>query len=199
MDRVYAEKAESETFVVCGLPAFLHEFAAESLVFPVKDGGRLLVIFALFPFADNTLFFDHALEALDCFFEVLGFVDNDMSHVKITSPRSDRQYPDKIAEKGNQRQDRSVFAPFFLTLSCAGPPASKILARTEYRPRSGFSGTPWSAKEIPASCIPLVCTRILYLPVGIECSCQLSANMNTVSGQNARFLHTYWYASANYR
>ena len=68
--------------MILGTPALLHELAAKGLVLPVKDGGRLLVIFALFPLANDTFFFDHALKALDCLFEVFGIVYDDVCHVK---------------------------------------------------------------------------------------------------------------------
>ena len=72
--------ALAEGLGVVRLAGLFHEFAAKSLVLPVKDGGGLFVVLPLFPFADNSLFFDHALEALDCFFEVFGVVNNDVCH-----------------------------------------------------------------------------------------------------------------------
>ena len=72
--------------MVLRIPALFHEFAAERLVLPVKDGGGLLVVFALFPLANDAFFFDHALEALDCLFEVFGIVYDDVCHVKNHLP-----------------------------------------------------------------------------------------------------------------
>ena len=69
-------------FRLPGFPGFLHELPAEGLVLPVKDGGRFFVVFTLFPFANNTLFFNHALETLDRFLEVFGVVYDNMSHCK---------------------------------------------------------------------------------------------------------------------
>jgi len=74
------EKKDLETLVVSGFPVLFQEFPAESLVLPVEDGGGLLVVFPLFPFADDAFFFNHALEALDRLLEVFGIVDNDMCH-----------------------------------------------------------------------------------------------------------------------
>ena len=72
---------KSVGFVVLRISALLHELAAERLVFPVKDGGGLLVVLALFPLANNALFLDHALETLDRLFEVFLLVYDDVCHV----------------------------------------------------------------------------------------------------------------------
>lgn len=59
---------------------FFHKFACQSLVLAIEDGGRLFVVFALFPFADDAFFFNHAFKTLDCFFEILGIFNVNRRH-----------------------------------------------------------------------------------------------------------------------
>jgi hypothetical protein len=61
--------------------ALLEKLPLKGFVLPILDGGRLLEILALLPLADNPLFFDHALEALNGLFEVLRVLNHNVSDV----------------------------------------------------------------------------------------------------------------------
>ena len=47
-----------------GLAGLAHKLALHRFLFAIADGGGLLEILPLLPLTNNTLFFDHALEAL---------------------------------------------------------------------------------------------------------------------------------------
>lgn len=47
----------------------------------MKCGRRLYEILTLFELADNAFFFNHTLEALDCFLEVLCILNHDCCHL----------------------------------------------------------------------------------------------------------------------
>ena len=59
---------------------FLHELALKGFLLPVFYRGRLFKVFPLLPFADDALFFHHALETLNGFFEVFSLIQTYMSY-----------------------------------------------------------------------------------------------------------------------
>lgn len=66
-------------FYFGSLARLFHQFARERLILAIQYGRRLLEIFSLLPFADNAFFFNHALKALNCFFQHLTVIYNNVS------------------------------------------------------------------------------------------------------------------------
>jgi len=58
---------------VAGFSRLLEEFSGQGFLFSILDGGGFFEVLALFPLADDALFLNHALEALDGFLEGLAF------------------------------------------------------------------------------------------------------------------------------
>ena len=56
---------------VVRLAVLFHKLASQGLVLAVQNCGRLFVVLALFPFADDAFFFYHSLKAFDRFFKIL--------------------------------------------------------------------------------------------------------------------------------
>lgn len=80
------------------LTNFLHLLSQQSLLFPVFDRGRLLEIFALFPFPDNALFLDHSLEFLDRLLEWLIIVNSYVSYSNHPLPSAWEKFLNHLPE-----------------------------------------------------------------------------------------------------
>ena len=78
----------SVRLALAGLSDFAQKLAAHGLFFAVADRGGFLEVLAFLPLADDALFFDHALEALDRLLERLIVVYDDLADKK--SPPLDR-------------------------------------------------------------------------------------------------------------
>jgi len=86
MRKEKAPKRKGELIIVFALSGLFHKFSCYGLLFPVKDCGGLLIVFTLFKFTNNTFFFYEPLETLNCFFQHLVIIYNDMS--QMNSPPS---------------------------------------------------------------------------------------------------------------
>lgn len=62
------------------LAVFFHQLALDSLLFPVQDGGRFFIIFPLFIFPNDAFLFNHTFEPLDCLFQHLVVIHDNMGH-----------------------------------------------------------------------------------------------------------------------
>jgi hypothetical protein len=80
------------------LAVLLHQFSLKGLVLAVLDGGRLFKILPLLVLTDNTFFFYQTLEALDCFFQILGIINCNMCHYTHLPSEPNRQYFAIMAE-----------------------------------------------------------------------------------------------------
>lgn len=80
-----SQRSISRAWMSALVACLFHQLASQSLVLAIENCGRLFVVFAFFPFADDAFLFHHALETLDGFFEVLGIFNVNRRHVFFTS------------------------------------------------------------------------------------------------------------------
>ena len=72
--------------IVSALSGLFHQFSCYSLLLPVEDRGRFLIVFTFFKFSDNAFFLYQAFEAFNSFFEYFVIIYDDMSQMNSPPP-----------------------------------------------------------------------------------------------------------------